>query len=729
MIVLSLVVFFVGWLYRSWPWIASQINALEIQLLSGLLIGVATVIAGVLALLISVSLFVIQNAADNYTPTILNQFARDKVSIILYFFIGVSSLFVFLSSLFLKSQPYYVPGLVVFSMVLLAITFALAYWQYSRMANIVNPVRLLENWQKICLTHIRTVDRNMNEVVEFLKQKNVSTSGVRPDDYAGLSKAGFYLREQSIHASLEKKLRQVYSITKRAAIKRDYEVIETGLAVISNVLRSYLIARQDSTVPLPTSIPLSFSVDYDSLFDRSFQELQEICRIATSNSDENLIRRIVDTIAAIGIQSVEIVPKGDFVRNNPVTGLSILYVVGITEEASRHGYTDVCLSAVAGIKAIVQRALAKKVPLVFEEALKPLNKIALLGLVHRKSYVFDRVMEVLSTTSHQVVEIDHFDAEEVVRTCLEEAKKLILLAIPLIEESGLQGTFEVTNYIRSLLDLSQQTAIPYITRILPPRFRGKSYDDRDAMRAFHNFVGLNKLFYAFYREFGEQFGKTESFMLFYVHEAIRENVSTILTVLQDKTWTFERAELENRISWLLSFYWVTFDAHQQIKKNFYHGMSDFLGWLGILSVKNIWFDVADSCIQDISSIANQYLQKGDGFQYEAPRIFMNNVYILMIANKKKYGKIKDQALKELTNFHSSYTSKLSNLDPSGKFLQEFKTRLLIELQELRREFDNGPRHRTMLDGAESTLFLEIQESDFDEVEIIVRGVVDPPVVA
>lgn len=717
------------WVFLGWNWIALQIGEQDPQVLSTFLIGVATVIAGVLALLFSVSLFVIQNAADNYTPTTLERFVGDKVSVVLYSFIGISSLFIFCSSMFVTNQSDKTPLLVVASLTLLALTFALAYWHYSRMANMVNPLKQLIDWQKASLAQIRSVERNMTEMVEWLKLKRGGTpiKDVKPEEYESLSKVGFYLREPTIQTSLQRKLNQIFSITKRAGVKRDYEVAESGLTAASNVLRSYLAARQDSTVPLPTDRLMSFRVDYDALFDQSFQQLQEICRIAVTNSDENLIRRVVDTIAGLGVQSVEVVPMGDIVRNNPITGLSILYISGIVDEGSRHNFTDVCLSGVAGIRSIVQHALAKKVPLVFEEAREPLKKIALIGLVHRKSYIFDKVMEALGAISHQVVEMNHFHVERVVEDCIEDAKKLTVLSVPLIEEGGLQGSMNVTNYLGSFYDLTRQTAIPYVSRLLPPKFKGKSYDDQDAIRAFHDFVDVNKLLWRFYRDLGEEVGKTESFMLFYIHQGIMENVKTILAILQDKAWTFERKELENLVSWHLSFYWVTFEAHERISKNLYMDMVDFLGWLGVLSVKNLWLGIAESCVGNISSIAREYIEKGESYHFDAPRIFMKAIHILMVARKKPVcQRISDLAVTELTKFHSLFVEKLTAADPTKRFLAEFKSRLLIEIAELRRDFHENEYNRRTLREAQNLLFGEVDEADFDAAEEIVRGIIDPP---
>jgi hypothetical protein len=717
------------YLFKEWNWIDSQIRSVETSILSGLLIGVATVIAGVLALVFSVSLFVIQNAADNYSPTILDRFIQDKVSIILYSFIGISSLLIFCFSVLIKSQTDYVTTIVVGSIGLLALTLCLTFWHYRRMAMMVNPLRQLRDWQKLCIGYIHTIDRNIDEAIEWFKvrQKSTPIPNLGHQEYEGFSKAGFYLFQQSIHVSLEKRLRQIYSISKRAAIKRDYEVIETGLTVVSNVLRTYLTVRRDSTIPLPTAIPLSYSVDYDSLFARSFQELQEICRIGASNGDENLIRKVVDTISSIGTQAVEIIPKGDVPRNNPIVGLSILYIIGIVEESSRHNYTDPSLSGVDGIRSIAQKALTNNVPLVFEESREPLMKIALIGLMHRKSYIVNKVMETLSIISQQVVEIDHSNAWKILENCLEDAKQITILTLPLVEETGLQGSMNVTNYLGSFYDLSRKTAISYVTRFIPPKFKGKTYEDRNAMGAFHDFVEINSTLRRFYRGLGEEIGKTESFMLFYVHEAIRENIETILSILQDNTWIYERNKLENLISWYLSFYWVAFKSHQRITKNLYLDMVDYLGWLGMISAKNRYFEIADSCIQNVTSIAEYYIQKGDGFHFEAPRIFMKNIYILAVANKPPINnKIIDLVTNELQKFQLSYESKLSSFDSSGKFLQEYKDRLLVEIDQLQDDFHNYGDERNIYRDSQGLLFKEIDDADFTAIRMIVNNICNPP---
>ncbi len=716
------------WFLQNWSLIVTRIQAVETSILSNVLVGLATVVAGVLALLFSVSLFVVQNAADNYTPTTLERFAHDRMSAVLYIIIGISSLFIFVASVFVKNQSEYTPSLVVTSFFILLLTFILAYWHYSRMAKMVNPVKLLRDWQDETITQMRNVERNMTQTVEWLrlKKRDGKTHDLKREEFESYSKAGFYMSQPAIHNDFERKLRQVYSITKRAAVRRDYEVIETGLAVISNVLRGYLFARRDSTVPLPTSIPFSYSVDYDSLFDRSFQELQEIARIATANTDENLLRNVIDTIVAIGIASVDVVPKSDIPKNNPITDLSLAFVGGIVEEASRHNYTDVCLNGVSGIRSIVQKALSKRVPYIFETSVDYLRKIALIGLIHRKSYIVDRVMESYGVFCHQVVEEDHFDAEGVVEKCLEEVKGATLICLPFIEEPGMQGSLNVTYYLGSFYDMTRQSSIPYLTRRFLPKMKKQSDDDREAERAVHDFTAINKVLWRFYRDIGEKTGKSESFILFYCHVAIEDHVKVILRVIEENNWQYTNSEVQSLIGWHLSFYRVAFEAHEKITKNHHRNMIDFLSWLGMYSVKKNLFDAAKCAAENIVSIAKIFIEKENGFHFEAPRVFMKAIYVMMIAKKNPLAKhVFNQIISELKVFQGAYIKKLQSLERSDKFMEEFRTRLIVEVRTLRRDFEENSSRGRIFREVEDLLFQEVDEADFDEVEAIVKGIVDP----
>jgi hypothetical protein len=336
-------------------------------------------------------------------------------------------------------------------------------------------------------------------------------------------------------------------------------------------------------------------------------------------------------------------------------------------------------------------------------------------------------MESFAVFSHQSVELNHFHAERIIEVCLNEAKQITLLTIPLIEEAGMQGSMNVTAYLGSFFDLSRLSAIPYLTRKLIPKFKGKSHEDRDAEGFLIDFISINELLWKFYRDLGKEAGATESFMLFYIHQAIEENVKTILDLLNDKGWLYKRKELESLVSCYLSFFWVAFEAHKRITKNIYLDMIDFLGWLGLVSAKGKWLQITDSCIQDISSIAKDYIDKGEAFHFEAPRIFMKNVYILMVAGKDPFcAKIRKLVMDEMSMFQTSYVSKLNGADSSGRFCEEFKTRLLIELGQLRKDFQESEGNLRILREAQDFLFREVEESDFDAVEVIIREIVDPP---
>lgn len=68
--------------------------------------------------------------------------------------------------------------------------------------------------------------------------------------------------------------------------------------------------------------------------------------------------------------------------------------------------------------------------------------------------------------------------------------------------------------------------------------------------------------------------------------------------------------------------------------------------------------------------------------------------------------------------------KLKAADPTGRFLQEFKGRLLIEIRQLQDDFENSEDEVTILQEARNILFKEIDVSDFAAIQAVVKPIVD-----
>jgi vacuolar-type H+-ATPase subunit I/STV1 len=130
--------------------VLDQINNLDSNIFVVFYTTVAMILAGVVAILFSFSLFSVQHAAANYAPNLIDEYKKDaRVKRTLYFFavvILLNMLFVFLQEI--RGIRYILSAV---SFITIVASLIVAKLQYDYAIDLVNPMRLVDR----CATQVR----------------------------------------------------------------------------------------------------------------------------------------------------------------------------------------------------------------------------------------------------------------------------------------------------------------------------------------------------------------------------------------------------------------------------------------------------------------------------------------------------------------------------------------------------------------------------------------------
>lgn len=700
-------------LYKYWIDVNSYVVSLDSNTLTTFFTAVGTVIAAVLVLAFSLSLFPIQQAAERYSPTILDSFVKDKLTLLIFIIIALFSLSVFSFSLLPKTHSL-TAILIILSVVFLAITFALIKIQHSHIARIINPKQQLNRLLKDSLRYLRNIEYYVEEMIEIgaIKLSAGDEKLYTDEAQKNLLKAGIYTRKPELLSPLDGSLCQIFDIVRKFSYRREYEVTRLGLQYIAQIISEYLLLRKETTIPVPKDI-LVFGTDLDTFLVKNYERLSSIERVAIENSDAELGSAVIDALGHIIYVSTEVkMIQGVLPMENPVADLALGYLHANVQEALSTDLYDVGIAGTSALQSVGEVLINKNMNTSVSIVLSYLKDIAQFGVLKKQCSLTNYALAGLGTICHEGLTSKYYDKHMLMLNTLDHAKEVSTFAVPLIEDSSLQGTLSVQYYLGAFFDLSKPTAIAYVVPKMS-RYINDAETEEDRNNMKHVFFNVNKELWRFYRALGEAVATQESFLLWLIHTNIEMIGKTVFELMNDSKWQKEEKELEEILSWYFSFYWVTICKHDTITKYYIWNFADTLAYFGLLGVKENRIEVSSQCVSSILSIAKDYVAKEkSGHGYDPPRIVQRAIYIGILAKKLNKPSIHEKVINGIQGFHKVFVDSL--MESPQDIAEGLKNRLLVEIAELKDDYrDLNVRHR---DEAKKLLFEEVTEEDIAEFE-------------
>jgi hypothetical protein len=696
-----------------WGDINSHLLSLDKAILARVFVATGTIVAGVLAIVFSISLFSIQQAADRNTPTILEAFVKDNLNRLIFTVIASLSISMFLFAI-LPVKSNLTVLFVIAVPVFLAVTFLLLRIQYSHTARLVNPREQIKRLYRESTKLLRRIASYAEDMVSLGGIKHVpgdeEKSGKDASD--NMLKAGLYLRFSHLFNPLDANLKQIFDLIQKYSHRREYEVTGFGLSAAAQIISGYLLLRKESTVTIPKKL-LVYGTDSDNFLANNYERFSGIERIAIRNNDIELAKSVISSMEGIALQSTHVKPiTGTFYNENPTTDLIAGYLSRNVIEALSADLFDVGIAGAVSLQRIGQTLVHHNYSGSIMSIFPNLKKIAQFGIIKKQSYLTNYALAGYAGICHEAVNKGYSDVRSLIRHSLDDVKEIALLALPVVEDSSLQGTLSVQNYLGAFFDASEQNAIVHVFQGMVRYVEDERNSEKDIKSMMHTFFEVNEELGSFYRDLGERIGQSESFLLHLIHMNISIIVRASFQLMSNSPkWQGKTEELEDMVSWYLSFYWATFDKHVEITRNYIWDFVDVLAYFGLRGVKDGWKKISFQSISSILSIAENSITKDKkGFGYTPPRIAEKAAFIGILAKKLGQHDTEKEVLDGLRKFHSQYIASLSG--SPKEIIESFKDRLLRELSDLKRDYANSDAHG--FESAEDLLFKEVSEEDLDK---------------
>lgn len=319
-------------------------------------------LATIIAIYFSISILAVQNAASNYTASILEYYKKDAKSWMTYLFLMMGlSLSAFMLnqgiSLIILASGHTISLLNVSTVLLIASFFVLAL-QFVHICDLVNPRTLISNARNASIRDIRKAPSKVRSIQD--RTKMFGFEKLLPREL--FRQFVFHQNEGTVLKVSHEKLLQIIDIVYKCAMKRETETYLAGFSAIVDMAENYVSIR--ATDP---------SSD-DKFLNEIYDKLLGVSKIAFDNRDTQLLQETIKTLEKAGISTAEIKPLSRISGSNQSTRLAIWHIHDLGEQAIRGGLWDGAAQAVLSIRNIGIQAIRQ----TGSESLAS-NRILLLG--------------------------------------------------------------------------------------------------------------------------------------------------------------------------------------------------------------------------------------------------------------------------------------------------------------------------------------------------------------
>jgi hypothetical protein len=306
-------------------------------------------LATIIAVYFSISILAIQNAASNYTASILEYYKEDGKSWVTYLYLvaGLSLCGLMLNqkqSAITLSSGQSISLLNAVTVLLITSFFVLAL-QFLHICDLVSPRTLISNAKIASLRDIKKAPSKVSAI-----QKATRIGGLQEMAPPHLFREFvFHQNEATVLKITHEKLLEIIDIINKSAVKRETETYSIGLSAVAEIADNYVSLRESDATP------------DDKFLQEICDKLVGVSRIAFDNRDTPLLQTNVRTLEKVGISTTRIRPLSRISGPNQLTAIVIWHIHELGTEAIQRGLWDGAAQSVwsiqdIGIKSIEHNA-------------------------------------------------------------------------------------------------------------------------------------------------------------------------------------------------------------------------------------------------------------------------------------------------------------------------------------------------------------------------------------
>jgi hypothetical protein len=701
--------------------------------LSSYLVSVAAMTGGTIAIIFTLSIFLLQGVADLYSSKHLEEYANSWLDKLVYIVVILITLGIFGTGLYVGGtsniSPQVSTDIVYVSLVLIGLVFALIDWQYALVKKKISPANAVIFLRKKCSGFLNKLQRNAESIAKLLMaQDNSLTTEVA----LGLA----YNRAlKPLINDLDKQLETLVEISLKLADREEVETTKLGFNSVYNLLVRFFEARKTSSFVLssPTTF-LAVESDSQKFLSNTFERLNNAGSKFITEGKNELATHIVDVYSGLAVAAKEINHVGHQ-NENPILELIIGYLNFHVKKGVETKNLDVMFQGSRVQGEIAVMAAEKGLSNTLHGLQDEIQKSAVAGLVQQQSIIYDQCSLVYLKIIRAVFHNKHIDRHIQIKNALDHIATITNYINTLIQSGVLQNNITnrfswskaYDNFYEVLVDIEVQY--------------GKLTDVREKKQYRSDLVHFFDELYMSLRTLSEKVKSCDTVLTDSIGRLLYNVNTLIIDLIGRDEFSDEKENLKRRLSanihlpsWFVSSSASKFDGGSM----HLYSLTDSVTKTGLL-VANELNDkkLAQDAIDCLYSITKNTLEHTNStYGYDEVRVLKKACYLGIIAQKKDWVDVVANLKAKIQEFETMYfikhltglpTGLPEGFDPHNHNIMGLPhhDQLLREIREWRDDFEhellNGLR---IQDDAEAMMYGIAEEYDIDKFIFEVWGSYD-----
>jgi len=697
------------------------------NILSNYLIAVGAMIGGTIAIIFSISIFLLQGIADLYSSKHFEDYTNGWRDQVIYIIVIAITLLFFGTGLFVGTlgtiTNAYSSWIVLGSLALIGLVFGLIDWQYELVRKKISPVNGILFLEKKGLYFLKELQYNASKIADLISVKEAKLT-----NEMALATAYNYVLKPFIN-DLDRQLETLVEVSMKLADREEIETTKSGFTVAHNLLIMFLEARKTSSLVIPSMIAfLAVESDSQPFLTSNFERLNKAGEKFIIDGKEEIATHIISIYNSLAVKAKDI----SFIRQrneNPIIDHLVGYLNFFIENGKRLKNIEVVFQGADVLGNIALICAEKGLDATLYGIQGNLRDIAVFGLTEKNTVVVDRCI-----ASYLAIIGSVFASKQIVaRHQFDEA---------------LQNIATITNYVNTLIK-SGYLPDNFTTRVSLSKGYNELYtvivkivnyyfvlkEDREKSRCRSDINQLFEEINSSLRRLSEDIKNCDSTLTDSIGRLLFNINNLIIDLYDNKEFADQQKEFINHLSWNIHLpSWFVHHAEKfDAGSNAFNTLTDSIAKTGILVVEKLKNKkLAVSCIDTLYNITKDSLDKTtERYGYAEPRVLEKACYVGILALKKGWNDVFTEVGLKIYEFEPLYFAKYltkipADIDPANHNVigLPHSDQLVRELWRWRDDFNKERLNGTLRirDDAQAMMYEIIDQIDIDRFIFAVWGV-------
>jgi hypothetical protein len=324
--------------------LAKILIILDPGLSAQLCIGVGAALIGLIAVVFTLSLFVIQQISDRSVPGILREYAADGPTRAVYATLsGLAVICLLGVSISSRHHPVLAFSVPLFcaigSLILLSVLF-------ERVAFLSDPSNIIRHIAKTGSRELKRLRKIQDELLRFNPDlKNEVDPFGRQVDNVGLALSAMYAKAPFLTRRFAKSLTDLHSLMRHLSSEQQYSLLNESSSAVVSLLGEYVLLR-GSSLTMASSIHamMGMELKWDSLVVTSIETLAALIRTAVETGDTQRAQILLRSLAWLAHRAIEASAQSGPPDEHPTVDFINGYLTAVLQQGIAKKNVDVVLA-------------------------------------------------------------------------------------------------------------------------------------------------------------------------------------------------------------------------------------------------------------------------------------------------------------------------------------------------------------------------------------------------